>query len=138
MGWLMGGVGCGSEERVGNGMGIGPVHGTFIRGPAESARGSMTANLDASQMSVVSTSDNSFSPSQEIHTHQACITNHASLKRWRSRNPMKEPSQSPRALPLIRLALAALDLSALVEEGEVREGAQQSRAAQLAGRAPRL
>lgn len=76
----------------------------------------------------------------EYSIHSSNITNHAPLKRWRSRsrNPMKEPSQSPRALPLIRLALAALDLSALVEEGEVREGAQQARAAQLAGRAPRL
>jgi len=61
MGWLMGGVGCGSEERLGNGMGIGPVHGTFIRGPAVSASGgSMQKNLDASRLSVVSTSDVQF------------------------------------------------------------------------------
>ena len=43
-GWLMGGVGCGSEERVGKGMHIGP-HGTFIRGPPGSASVSIVQTL---------------------------------------------------------------------------------------------
>ena len=74
MGWLMGGVGCGSEERLGNGMGIGPVHGTFIRGPAVSASGgSMQKNLDASRLSVVTTSDVQFGFCLSAVHKPACI-----------------------------------------------------------------